>query len=123
MSMDHAKTQRSGTQKTPLWIEEPTAMPSASSILFLTAKMMAAACSAALPTMGMMMVPRKRSGTPQPTAASSESTMYSERIEMTTVMTASQKTEPATPSTASSSSSSPSPASSSSSYRNVCVTS
>ena len=39
------------------WVDEPTAMPSESSILFLQAKMMAAACSAALPTMGMTMVP------------------------------------------------------------------
>eukprot|EP00962_Isochrysis_galbana_P044102 scaffold16995_cov127-Isochrysis_galbana.AAC.10 len=63
-------------------------MPMASSILFFTAKMMAAACSAALPTIGMMMVPRKRSGTPHPSAApSSASTMYSERSAITTVIT------------------------------------
>lgn len=62
-------------------------MPTASSILFLTAKMIAAACSAALPTIGMMIVPRKRSGTPHPSAAPSRaSTMYSERIAITTVI-------------------------------------
>ena len=58
-------TMQSGTTKRAICVDEPMAMPSASSILFLTAKMIAAACSAALPTIGMTMVPRKRSGTPQ----------------------------------------------------------
>ena len=62
------------------WVDDPTAMPRASSILFLQAKMMAAACSAALPTMGMTMVPRNSFGTPQSWAApSSASTMNSLR--------------------------------------------
>ena len=45
------------------WVDDPTAMPRESSILFFHAKMIAAACSAALPTIGMTMVPRKRLGT------------------------------------------------------------
>mmetsp|Transcript_3549 Transcript_3549/g.10949 ORF Transcript_3549/g.10949 Transcript_3549/m.10949 type:complete len:271 (-) Transcript_3549:880-1692(-) len=104
-SRTHEASTRTGIQKRAICIDEPIAMPIASSILFFMAKMMAAACSAAFPTMGIMMVPRNRSGTPHPSAAPSRaSTMYSERTAITTVMTASQSIAPGTPSTASSSS-------------------
>ena len=50
---------------------EPTAIPRESSILFFMAKMTAAACSAALPTMGSRIVDTKATGMRRATAAPS----------------------------------------------------
>mmetsp|Transcript_39120 Transcript_39120/g.103059 ORF Transcript_39120/g.103059 Transcript_39120/m.103059 type:complete len:270 (-) Transcript_39120:456-1265(-) len=105
-SYTHPMTMHSGTTNRAICVAEPTAIPSESSILFLWAKMIAAACSAALPTMGITIVPRKSSGTPYSAAAPSmASTIHSESTEMKKVITASQKIAPHTPRIRSSSSS------------------
>ena len=80
------------------------------SILFFIAKMIADACSAALPTIGSKIVETKASGIPNSFAdVSIVFTMYSERSATSTVRTASQNRLPPLPSTASSSSSSSPP--------------
>uniref|UniRef100_A0A0E0FN51 F-box domain-containing protein n=1 Tax=Oryza nivara TaxID=4536 RepID=A0A0E0FN51_ORYNI len=82
--------------------------------LFLSAKMMAPACSAALPTMGRRMMLMKLTERPHDCEVGSMvPTTYSERTEMTAVMRASQKSALANPSAGSSSSSPASPPSTS----------
>ena len=52
-----------------IWMDEPKATPSARSSLFLAATVTAVTCSAAFPTIGIMIVPMKMELTPQSTAA------------------------------------------------------
>mmetsp|Transcript_23591 Transcript_23591/g.56851 ORF Transcript_23591/g.56851 Transcript_23591/m.56851 type:complete len:287 (-) Transcript_23591:759-1619(-) len=112
----HAAVMQKGMASSVICVAEPTATPMESSILFFTAKMTAAACSAALPTIGRRMVETKATGMLRDSAAPSMVlTMKSERIEMKTVMTPIQNIEPQKPRISSSSSSSSASSGSSSS--------
>ncbi len=62
---------RSGATNSATWVLEPTATANDRSILFFAAIITAAPCSAALPTIGMMMTPRKNSLTPSVAIVSS----------------------------------------------------
>mmetsp|Transcript_46523 Transcript_46523/g.92476 ORF Transcript_46523/g.92476 Transcript_46523/m.92476 type:complete len:329 (+) Transcript_46523:507-1493(+) len=116
-SAQPSKTQ-TGITNTEICTAEPTALPRQISILFFQANISAAACSAALPTMGIRMPVRKRIGTCSPLAAPLiVLTIISESDEINVVITASQKMPPHIPSIGASSSSSPS----ASSKRCVCV--
>mmetsp|Transcript_61271 Transcript_61271/g.114588 ORF Transcript_61271/g.114588 Transcript_61271/m.114588 type:complete len:268 (+) Transcript_61271:80-883(+) len=112
-------TTQSGMTKTEICTADPTALPSAISILFLYANTIAAACSAAFPTIGTRMPLMKRIGMPRDVAAPSiASTIHSDRVEMKTVIIPSQATPPQKPRMPGSSCSS---SSSSGSNRCECV--
>ncbi|CAM0881358.1 unnamed protein product [Alopecurus aequalis] len=89
-------------------VADPKATPRVMSSLFLSAKMMAPACSAAFPTMGSRMMLMKLTDSPHDLEVGlMVPTTYSESTEMMTVMRMSQKRALPKPRTASSSSSSP----------------
>ncbi|KAH3663664.1 hypothetical protein OGAPHI_005065 [Ogataea philodendri] len=58
-SKTHPIRTRNGVTNNEIWIEEPTATPTARSILFFTATTTAVTCSAALPTIGITIKPIK----------------------------------------------------------------
>mmetsp|Transcript_101540 Transcript_101540/g.295947 ORF Transcript_101540/g.295947 Transcript_101540/m.295947 type:complete len:227 (+) Transcript_101540:130-810(+) len=86
----HPHSTAHGTTNNAICVEEPTATPSARSILPFNALVTAVACSAALPTMGSRIVPMKALGKPKCSDTSSmESTKHSEQAATTRVEPAS----------------------------------
>mmetsp|Transcript_43531 Transcript_43531/g.123186 ORF Transcript_43531/g.123186 Transcript_43531/m.123186 type:complete len:262 (+) Transcript_43531:393-1178(+) len=64
-SMDQPSSTAKGTTKSATWVEDPTAMPMARSILFFIAAVTAVVCSTAFPTKGRMITPMKVCGMPE----------------------------------------------------------
>mmetsp|Transcript_10889 Transcript_10889/g.19127 ORF Transcript_10889/g.19127 Transcript_10889/m.19127 type:complete len:208 (-) Transcript_10889:519-1142(-) len=109
-------TSRGSTHRA-ICVLEPIATPKDRSSLPFMAKITAPACSAALPTIGNRMAAMNTLEMPmEPAASSMEPEMASERMEMNTVMMASQIMELLKPNRSSSSSSSSSSATSDPSF-------
>mmetsp|Transcript_7071 Transcript_7071/g.20106 ORF Transcript_7071/g.20106 Transcript_7071/m.20106 type:complete len:229 (+) Transcript_7071:314-1000(+) len=116
-SQTQPKITAHGTTKSAICVEEPTATPSARSIMPLYAAVTAVACSAALPTIGNNITPMKAFDKPYVSDTTSiVSTKHSEHKKTTKVQTDSSAADKVGDKAPSSTSSSPSSAN-----RSACV--